>query len=167
MSNNKRNFVIAYIFLVALPVGGLMSVLKHGRGLTAPVSVDGVWKLEADSSRLAALPCGKSLASTPYATITISQSGKNFTLDLANGLRTKASGSVDGTALTASISPSAQLSNEAGCGSDRVLSLVASVDPKANPRSLTGTLSANDCPSCTSVEFHAVRQNSIAKKEGH
>ena len=85
MSRTNRNFLIAYAVLVVLPIAGLFGVLKQGRSLAAPISVDGVWRLDADLSQIAALPCGSSLASTQYAAVTISQSGKNFTLSLNNG----------------------------------------------------------------------------------
>jgi hypothetical protein len=167
MSNTNRNFIIAYVLLVGLPIIGLLGVLKRGQALTAPISVDGMWQLQADPVRLAALPCGKTLAFTPDMALAISQSGRNFTLSLANGPKSTASGTLDGTVLKASVVPSAAWSDEAGCGNGRELSLVATVDPKADPRSLTGTVSAKDCPSCASVEFHAVRLSPAARKGSH
>jgi hypothetical protein len=167
MSHTNRNFIIAYILLVALPVVGLLGVLKSGRALTAPISVDGMWQLQADPVRLAALPCGKTLASTPDTALAISQSGRNFTLSLGNGPKSTASGTLDGTILKATVVPSATWSDETGCGSGRKLSLIATIDPRADPRSLTGMLSVNNCPSCPSVEFRAVRLAPPAKKGSH
>ena len=66
MVQSNRNFIIAYILLVGLPVLGLVGVLKTGRGVAAPISLDGTWTLQADSSRLASLPCGKSLATSDF-----------------------------------------------------------------------------------------------------
>ena len=167
MSRANRNFIIAYILLVGLPIVGLVGVLKKGRSLTAPISVDGVWQVQADPVRVAALPCGRTLASTPETSLAISQSGRNFTLTLVNGPKSTGSGVLDGTSLNASVVPSAAWSEEAGCGNGRELSLVATVDPKTDPRSLAGKLSVNNCPSCTSVEFHAVRLAPPAKKGSH
>jgi hypothetical protein len=164
MSNSNRNFIIAYILLVGLPVAGLVGVLKSGRKLGAPISVDGVWQLQADPVQLAALPCGKNLAYSPETALTISQSGRNFTLNLANDPKSTASGVVEGTTLMATLVPSATWSEESGCGPGRELSLRATVNPKADPRSLLGTLSVNDCPACASVEFHALWQAPPAKK---
>lgn len=157
MTRTNRNFVIAYALLVALPVAGLLSVLKYGSTLQAPVSVDGVWRLQSDPAALALLPCGKSFAAVPDLAINISQSGKGFTLDLANGLRTKASGVIEGNTLRASLSPSSPWSATSGCGSSQVLQLSASVDPKSEPRTLAGVLSANGCSTCAPVEFRAIR----------
>jgi hypothetical protein len=167
MSNTNRNFIIAYVLLVGLPVVGLVGVLKSGRALVAPISVDGTWQMRTDPIQLAALPCGKSLARTPGTALAISQSGKNFTLSLNDGPKSTASGTLDGTTLKASIVPSAAWSEEPGCGSGREISLVATVDPKADPRSLVGTFSANNCPSCGTVDFHAVRLMTPTKKGAH
>jgi hypothetical protein len=167
MPHNNRNFILAYIFLVGLPVVGLVGILKSGHKLTAPISVDGLWQLQADPAKLTALPCGKTLAETPDTALAISQSGKNFTLSISNGPKSIASGTLDGSKLKASIVPSPPWSEEAGCGNGRELSLVATVDPKADPRSLVGLLSVNNCPSCGSVEFHAVRQTPPVRKGSH
>ncbi len=92
MSHTNRNFILAYTFLVALPVLGLVGIVKSGRSLTAPISVDGLWLLQADPVRLAALPCGKTLAETPDTALAISQSGRNFTFTLLNNLNSTGSG---------------------------------------------------------------------------
>lgn len=155
----NRNFILAYILLVALPIVGLLAVLKSGRALKAPVSVDGVWRLQVDPASLATLPCGKTLADNPEAALSISQSGRNFTLNLANGPKSASSGVIEGTTVNASIAPSPESSAQAGCAVDQSLTLVATVDPKANPRTLSGQISASHCPSCSAIEFQAVRQN--------
>jgi hypothetical protein len=163
MSKTSRNFVIAYVLLVGLPIVGLVGVLKSGRNLSAPISVDGVWQLQANSAQLASLPCGKALGDSSNTTLSISQSGKNFslgfgTINPSDGSRSVASGVIEGTRLRASL-PAARAASAAdgGCVQGRELTLVATVNPKADPRSLAGTLSINDCPSCAPVEFHAVR----------
>jgi hypothetical protein len=167
MSRTGRIFVIAYALLVVLPVVGLVGVLKSGRSLAAPISVDGVWKLQTDPVLLAALPCGKTLASSPDATLAISQSGRNFTLSLSDGPKSVASGVLDGTSLKASLRPLAQWSNEVGCGSGREISIVATVDPKSEPRSLIGTFSVDHCLSCAAVKFRATRVATLVKKGLH
>jgi hypothetical protein len=167
MSRTNRNFLIAYAVLVVLPIAGLFGVLKHGRSLAAPISVDGVWRLQADLNQLAALPCGSSLASTQFAAVTISQSGKNFTLSLNNGAKATASGVLEGTTLKAAVLPSAAWASQQGCGTDRVLTLMATVDPKSEPRTLAGLLTVNDCSSCAPVELRAVRESQAGGKKSH
>ncbi len=164
MSHNNRNFAIAYILLVALPVLGLVGVLKRGRSLSAPISVDGVWKLQADSSRLAATPCGKSLASITNTAIIISQSGRNFTLSVANSSKSTGAGVIEGNTLKITFSLTDAVFGEMGCRGGHALSLTATVDPKADPRSLDGMLSVNGCSSCTPVEIHGLRQASAEKR---
>ena len=167
MSHTNRNFILAYVFLVGLPILGLLAVLKQGHKLIAPISVDGVWQLQADAIQMAALPCGKTLASTTDSAMVISQSGTNFTLSLTDDPKSTASGTLDGTTLKASIVPSAAWSSEGGCSDGRQLTLIAKVDPKAEPRSLTGMLSVDSCPSCAPVEVRAVRLAPPAKKGSH
>jgi hypothetical protein len=166
MSNTNRNFIIAYILLVGLPILGLAGILKRGHKITAPVSVDGVWKLHADTAHLAALPCGKSLASAPDIAMAISQSGGNFTWSLVDGPKSAGSGVLDGATLRIAVVPSVPWSSEADCGRGHEFMLLATVDPKTNPRSLTGTISLNDCPSCSPVEFRGFQQ-APAGKGGH
>jgi hypothetical protein len=167
MSRSNTTFILAYAFLVVLPVVGLIGVLKSGRRLTAPISVDGLWRLQADPVRLAALPCGQTLAENPNTALVISQSGKNFTVNLSNDPKSTSSGVLEGNTIKALLVPSVAWSAEAGCGDGRELSLVATVDPKADPRSLAGLLSVNHCPACAAVEFHAVRQTPALKKGSH
>ena len=162
MSRNSKNFLVAYALLVALPVAGLLGVLKHGHGLAAPLSVDGVWKLQLDASQLAALPCGKALLSGSDAAMTIAQSGKNFTLSFANAPKASAGGAIEGSVLKASVSPP---SADIPCGG--ALNLVATVDPHSEPRSLVGTISASDCPSCSPVEVQATRQAQPRPRRPH
>jgi hypothetical protein len=84
---------------------------------------------------------------------------------LANWPKSIGSGRIEGTKLMASLIPPDLWTSQAGCGSARELSIVATVDGKADARSLLGTLSVNDCPSCATVPFHGVRQAPPAKGE--
>ncbi|MBZ5598006.1 MAG: hypothetical protein LAN83_06765 [Acidobacteriia bacterium] len=162
MAHSRRNFVIAYMSLVLLPVMGLVGVLKHGHRLTAPLSVEGVWKVQADDARLAALPCG-ALVANADSTFTISQSGTYLVLDFNNRSKASVPAVLDGTTIKAAIAPAADKASDSDCGADRTLTLSATVDPQADPRSLVGMLSVNDCPSCTPVEVRAVRTPPVAK----
>jgi hypothetical protein len=166
MAHPNRNFVLAYILLVGLPVVGLVAVLKTGRTLKAPISVDGSWQFHADQVQLAALPCAKVLADADTALV-ISQSGKNFTLGISNDTKSTGSGVLEGTDLRASLSPSDEWSTQAACGGRHELSLIATVDPDDDPRSLVGKLTVKNCPSCEPVNFRATRQAPIARKASH
>lgn len=165
MSSTNKNFVFAYAFLVILPLVGLAGILKSGRSLTAPVSIDGVWSLQVDSAQLDALPCGRILAAIPDKTIAISQSGRSFVLTFPGGPRVNASGTLDGTTLRASFTPPESPSGN--CTGPRELSLLATVDRRADSSFLVGTVSVPNCPTCASIGFHAERQAAAMPKGGH
>jgi hypothetical protein len=155
VSRTSRNFVVAYVLLVGLPLLGLAGVLRSGRHLSAPVSVDGTWKLEADSKPFTT-PCAAAITSLLNSPLLISQSGKCLVINSSQA-RTIFVASINGKNIVASLVPMADSSNP-GCGSDQSISLNAAVNPSSDPRSLTGTLLASDCPTCAPVQFHAIRQ---------
>jgi hypothetical protein len=144
---------LAYVFLVVLPVLGLVAILKSGRGLSAPFSVDGAWKMESSSP--SATPCGNLLSSVSQAPISISQSGRALVVTLSSGMKTTA-GTLDGKIIKAQFA-GAEKSGTAECGDGR-LTLTATLDPLAEPRTLRGTLAVEGCASCPAMEFRAVRQ---------
>jgi hypothetical protein len=166
MSRSNRNFAFAYTFLVILPLVGLAGILKTGRSLTAPVSIDGIWNLQIDSAQLNSLPCGQTLAAIPDKAISISQSGRSFVLSFPGSPKVIGSGTIDGTTLHASLIPLRESSSKNGCDGEHPLSLLATVDRKSDSRSLAGTLSVTNCSTCTSVGFLAERQAAAVPKGG-
>jgi hypothetical protein len=166
-SSANRNFVIAYVLLVALPLLGLAGVLRSGRGLVAPISVDGVWKFGADGANLPAGRCGKSLASLQDSLVSISQSGKYLVVSLKNGPPAAGSGVIDGTTLNATIPLPDISASEPGCGGDTMLALRATVTAKAESRSMQGTISVNECPTCSTMSYQAVRQTRSDRSRAH
>jgi hypothetical protein len=96
-------FAVAYLILVVLPLLGIVAVLRNGRTLVAPVSVGGLWRIQANSDNVV-LPCGKPLA-VADASFTISQSGKHFTLNFASSFMSSTSGAVEGNFISATILP--------------------------------------------------------------
>jgi hypothetical protein len=156
MSRTSRNFVVAYILLVGIPLLCLAGVLKAGRSVSAPISVDGTWKIEADTSSLAGQPCGKALLAVSGSPVVISQSGKGLAFTSNNPAKTVGSGLIEGTNVTASFQTSTVAS--AGCNSDSRVIMTATVNPKSEPRTLAGSFTASDCASCGTLQFHASRQ---------
>ena len=166
MSRTGRNFVVAYILLVGLPLLGLAGVLRVGRSIKPPISVDGTWKIDADASHLANEPCGKILSSFANSSLGISQSGKTLVLTFDNSAKSSASGSLDGNVIKV---PSALLRDAAGdpaCGGNQSPVFTATVDPKTEPKSLTATLAVNGCASCAPLTFRAMRQPKPAAAGG-
>jgi len=166
VSGTNRKFVFAYAFLVVLPLLGLAGILKSGRGLQAPASIDGLWSLQLDSGQLASLPCGKVLAAIPDQAISISQSGNSFVLSFPSAPRITASGTLDGTTLQASVNDM-RASKENGCADGQPFTMLATVDRRADSRILAGTFSPTNCPTCASVSFKAERQAAASPKGDH
>jgi hypothetical protein len=149
----NRNFVIAYILLVGLPLLGLAGVLRSGRSLKAPFSVDGAWNVDAGAGHATAAPCEAFLSSVFNSQVSISQSGTSLVIGLAGKTTT---GTLSWRTIQAQFS-GADNPTATDC-SDRGLVLSAALDPLAEPRTLSGRLSFEGCASCAPVEFHAVRQ---------
>jgi hypothetical protein len=165
VTQRNTKFVLAYLLLVILPAAGLAGVLRSGRNLTAPHAVGGLWKMQVSPDSLAAMPCGKSLETAQDAGFTISQSGKNFTLNFPGSAISKASGTIEGTTVRANLFPT-EAANES-CRAGLILSLTATLDSKANQHSMAGKLTVNECPVCAPVEFHALREEQAKGKGGH
>jgi hypothetical protein len=153
MSHTNRNFVIAYILLVGLPLLGLAGVLKSGRSLNAPFSVDGAWKMEAGATHASPAPCADFLSSVPNSPVSISQSGTSLVIGLGGKTTT---GTLVGKTIRAQFA-GANNPNASEC-SDRSLTLTATLDPLTEPRTMSGQLSVQGCTSCVPVEFRAVKQ---------
>jgi|ERR1700693_3024428 len=166
MSSTNKNFAFAYAFLVILPLVGLAGILRSGRSLKAPVSIDGVWNLQVDPAQLDSLSCAKTPAPGSDKTIEISQSGTSFALTFPNGPRLTGSGVLDGSTLRAALIQPSESPSESSCGAGRQLSLLATFDRKADPRSLLGALSVTNCPTCAVVGFRAEHQAPATPKGG-
>ena len=156
MSHTNRNFVIAYILLVGLPLLGLVGILRSGRALKAPVSIDGSWKVESVSARGPGQACEKAISGLSSPSFRIEQSGKNLTIALHNPAKTSAQGSLDGTNLGVPLVTTDD--SASGCVAGQTLILTAMIVPGTEPRSMTGSFSVKDCPSCAAIEFRAVKQ---------
>jgi hypothetical protein len=149
VSSTNRKFVVAYIVLVGIPLLALAGVLKAGHHLTAPYAVDGSWRFASSSSPVTSA-CSNFLSSISSGSISVSQSGTVLVVGV-NGKTTN--GTLDGKLLRAEFAGS----NDVADCSNRPLTLVATVDPSTDPRTMAGTLSLGNCTSC-SADFRAVRQ---------
>ncbi len=154
MFRTNRNFVFAYAFLVILPLAGLAGILRSGRSLRAPVSIDGFWSFQVDPPGLASLPCGRIFAAIPDKAIAISQSGRSFVLSSPGEPKFAASGTLDGNTLRAVLTSS----SETNCAGALRWFMRANVNRSANSTFLVGELSAPNCPACASVGFRAEHQ---------
>lgn len=167
ISSTNRNFLIAYILLVGLPLLGLVGVLRAGRRVSAPISVDGAWKLESASAISLSQPCAKSIASLQDSTMAISQSGRSLVLTLNSGANATGQGVIEGTAISGTIPLNDGPAEDSACGKNSVLTLTGNIDPKAEPRSLTGIIVVDGCSSCATMNYRAVRQSSPVREKIH
>jgi len=164
ISSSNRKFLVAYILLVGLPLLCLAGVLRAGRKLTAPTSVEGAWKFQTDAARLASLPCAKSVVALQDAVVNISQSGKALVLTRNDMTRTPGSGTIEDTQLTALIPWPETALDVPACRGDGTLQLVATIDASAKPKSMAARISIPGCSSCAALEFHGERQTHSAGK---
>lgn len=156
-----KNFAVAYVVLVALPIVGLVGILRSGQNLKAPTSVDGVWNIQIVATKGIMPSCASTLGLDLDAPVTISQSGRNFAI---NAGKTGGTGLIEGTTLHASLRPKGTLLLASNCGGDGSVLLTATIEANASPLVFSGVLSVAGCPSCESVKFHAVKQVSAQKK---
>jgi len=162
VSRLNKNFAIAYVFLVVLPIFGMLGILRSGQNLKAPTSVDGVWIIQAAAPNGTITWCMSALGLEADTPVTISQSGKNFAIHAG---KTGGTGLIEGTTLHALLRPTGSLLAASHCGRDGSVLLTATVEAQASPRALSGALSLAGCLSCESMEFNAVKQAS-AEKQG-
>jgi hypothetical protein len=161
-SSSNTRFILAYILLVGFPLLGLAGVLKAGRSLSAPLAVDGVWKLDAVTAQQETQICIQPLAALD-SLLTISQSGRELGLTLNKQATATGAGMIEGAELSATF----QLpkSSPEGCGDSLVLN--ARIESKAVPKLMSGTISFRECASCTTERFHAGMQSRAGNSEAH
>ena len=152
--------------LVGLPLLGLAGVLRTGRSLVAPITIDGNWKIQGDSSRVTGQSCSKTSTSLLNSSIVISQSGRSLALTFNTPSKIPASGTLDGTSLKVLIAPPRDSAAEAGCGGDLMPPLRPPLIRKSEPSHVVGdTNSQRLCVMCA-IEFRAVRQPKAPTEEG-
>jgi len=161
MSRRVKDFFVAYLFLVGLPLAGLAVILQYGRQLTAPMSVNGVWTVEADLDRFAQLLCMRPAENGSRISMVISQSGNNVVFHLA-GSPQAVNGTIEGGMVRA-FSATAKQANDGGCKNAASVVLAARVEHKSEPRTLVGSLSVLGCASCIPVTFVASREALLVK----
>lgn len=162
VSSTNTRFVVAYIFLVGVPLLCLAGVLKSGRGMSAPISIDGTWNIEANLTSVGNRSCASAVSSVLSSPLLISQSGLKLVVSSAKA-KTASLATIDGTRINAALVPA----TDSGCGSDQTLILVADVNPNTTPRTLQGHLASSDCTSCAPIEFRATRQPKPQAAGGH
>jgi len=154
MATSKEKLFVSYALLVGIPLLGVVGVLGAGRSLTAPLSVAGSWDLQIDLNVTQPLSCIAGLGFHNPTVLDVSQSGRYLTMTLNSQPKVALQGTLQGKTVAANLIST----HEASCGGASGLSLTAEIDPKAAPRTMSGILKFDGCPSCASANFHAVKQ---------
>ncbi len=165
MNASATRSLFTYVFLVGLPLAGLVGVLHAGQGLQAPPPVDGTWQTvaAASGSGAAALTPLVPPSANP-AQLEVHQSGTYLSMDIGP---LHLSGRLRGDSLVAHTQVPAASRRAAGCGHTE-MELHASVNVAAEPDLLTLVLSEPGRPACPQMRWTAVHLASApAAKGGH
>ncbi|HEY7616305.1 MAG TPA: hypothetical protein VH744_05845 [Terriglobales bacterium] len=71
-----KRLVAGYFTLVGLPLLVVLLVLKLGEGITAPLTIDGAWVMEAQAEPVASGDCSGFFQQFAGRTLTVTQSGR-------------------------------------------------------------------------------------------
>jgi len=159
----KQKIVVAYIFLVGLPVLGLVGILRAGGSLAAPPAIHGPWEVSADFTSWRGVPCGQWLTDAGQPLMTITQAAAEMSVSLNNPEKTILTGTLTGNTLDAMV-PCVAGSAAAGSPNSSYeyplhssLHLHAVINGQGTARFLTGSISLDGCVKCVPTHFRAVR----------
>jgi hypothetical protein len=143
MGSLRVKHVVLYLMFVGLPLLVLVWVLHAGRGLEAPASIAGRWRLDSARDVAAGVSCGPAAGGKQgdnpgEVVLQISQSGRHVTLNLG---ALSLGGKMEGNHIAART---------------RSAHLEADVDRGSTPPSLTGTVEVATCGA--HVPIHATRE---------
>jgi hypothetical protein len=155
----QKNFLLAYILLVGLPLLGVFTVLKGGRGLVPLPAMSGDWDLSVDASTAAANNCFAPLT-VPRQTVAISQSGADVIVSFKQLREISIAGTLEGNHLTGITGPSGPAGT---CAEGAALRWTATVMGAPGQRTLDGHFFIDACASCAPAAFHAVRRSPLRK----
>ncbi len=132
--------IITYLFLVGLPLAGLLWILDYGARLTAPPAIAGDWQIEGSLT---------SCLDEQPSTLAFQQSGRFIRVTLASASGRLASGDarLDGEQLRASV-----VEPDGPCTS---VALEGSFD--ATGERFVGRATGTGCDVCRGVDFVAQR----------
>jgi hypothetical protein len=134
--------LVHYVFLVGLPVLGVLGVLHIGQNAEAPASVGGNWYVTWDVPLAGGCPALPDAADS--ASLFISQSGPHLVMELNGGVKTNLSGVLDELHITGM-----------AAGWETAV-FQAAVDRQPEPDQMSGLFAPPGC--ATSYAFTAVRQ---------
>jgi hypothetical protein len=131
--------VLLYISMVGLPIVGMVAALHLGRGLAAPASVAGVWRVELVEPAGGIQRCNEAAAPAPPS-LQIIQSGRRIAISVGEEKKVAAVGEIREATLTA-----------AGDS----LQVKARLHREGDRTRLQGFISLKVCGKPAEIEFHA------------
>ena len=156
----QKDFLLAYILLVGLPLLGVFSVLRAGKGLVPLPAMSGEWDLRVDAGIAAANNCFAPLTAVPRQTVTISQSGADVTVSFNQPQEMSLTGTLERNLLTGIASRSGPAGT---CAEGAAMRWTATVMGTPGQRTLDGHFFFDTCASCAPVAFHAARRSPLRK----
>jgi len=125
--------------MVGLPIAGMLGALHLGRGLAAPASVAGVWRVELVGPAGVIQQCNEAMGSGPPS-LQIMQSGRRIAISVGDDKEVAAVGELREATLTA-----------AGDS----LQVKARLHRDGDRTRLQGFISLKGCGKTAEIEFHA------------
>jgi hypothetical protein len=125
--------------MVGLPIVGMVGALHLGRGLTAPVSVAGAWRVELGGHAGGGQRCNEAPAPEPLA-LQIIQSGRRIAISVGDEKKVAAVG---------------ELSDETLTAAGDSLQVKARLHREGDRTRLQGFISLRVCGKPAEIEFHA------------
>jgi hypothetical protein len=152
--------VVLYIFLVGIPLAGVVGVLRVGENLRPPIFIGGRWGIQISPEIAGADSCGDMLIRFNGATLTISQSGSSLLLTLDNEPKTMLAGEIRGLTVIANILH--QSIDKESASDHNLVSIHLQAQGERNR--LQGVLKFAGCPAHTDTQFIATRQTLESSK---
>lgn len=150
--------VLVYLFLVGMPLAGVIGILRIGETLTPPIAVGGVWRLEVSPPAGDEPACDDPLLQSTPPVLTISQSGPHLRLSFNDAGRTTLVGEIRGETVTAeAVGAGSVAEANASEGAAVSTSLEARIDPQTAPGRLRGVLTSTQCSRRIEQPFTALR----------
>jgi hypothetical protein len=131
--------ILLYISLVGAPIVGMVGAIHLGRGLTAPASAGGVWRVELNGLTGDIRRCNDTPTPEPLA-LQIIQSGRRIAISVGDEKKIAAVGELRESTLTAV--------------GDR-LEVNAGLHREGDRSRLKGFITLRVCEKPAEIEFHA------------
>jgi hypothetical protein len=149
---------LLYITLVGVPLVGLLGILRVGETLDVPVSIGGIWSVDASTAQGVQRSCTPIELPHERPEMTVFQSGRHVQLQFNDIARTSLTGRLHARTLTVrQVLPSeAKVENICGAAMPAVLH-VQLQRGTGEADQLSGSWRMPECDVCSPLPFRALR----------